>query len=293
RDRPGDRPARLSAGGRRRLRSPEHSALGDELSERRGADGRARAPGAALRDGPLPGALRLPLAPAPPAACPRKYLRLLPDPLGSGALRRRVRAPQPGDRSGSHAAAVDERPLDRRRVRHSGLSPSRAALDGRERSSGLMRPILFHIGDIAVPSFWTMAFLAFLLGFFAIRAEVARRRLDPRFAYDITLWAYVGGWGGARLFIIPTRWKYFGEDPIGFLTASSGWVWYGGLIGGAAAVLIWARSERLPALVVADIVAPALAVGLAVGRIGCQLAGDGDYGVPSDLPWAMSYPHGV
>jgi phosphatidylglycerol---prolipoprotein diacylglyceryl transferase len=156
-----------------------------------------------------------------------------------------------------------------------------------------MRPILFHIGDIAVPSFWTMAFLAFLLGFLAIRAEVARRRFDPRFAYDITLWAYVGGWVGARLFIIPTGWKYFVEDPIGFLTASSGWVWYGGLIGGAAAVLIWARSEKLPALVVADIVAPALAVGLAVGRIGCQLAGDGDYGVPSDLPWAMSYPHGV
>ena len=43
----------------------------------------------------------------------------------------------------------------------------------------------------------------------------------------------------------------------------------------------------------ADVAAPALAIGLAIGRIGCQLAGDGDYGVPTDLPWGMSYPNGV
>jgi phosphatidylglycerol:prolipoprotein diacylglycerol transferase len=156
-----------------------------------------------------------------------------------------------------------------------------------------MRPILFRIAGVAIPSFWAMAFLGFLLGFLAIRAEVERRRLDPRFAYDITLWAYVGGWIGARLFVIPTGWEYFVQDPLRFLTAASGWVWYGGLIGGAAAVLLWASQEKLPLLVVSDIVAPALALGLAVGRIGCQLAGDGDYGIPSDVPWAMSYPNGV
>jgi len=156
-----------------------------------------------------------------------------------------------------------------------------------------MRPILFEIGGIAVPSFWAMAFLGFVFGFLVIRSEVVRRGLDPRVAYDITLWAYVGGWVGARLFIIPTGWEYFVQDPLRFLTSSSGWVWYGGLIGGAAAVLWWARIEKLPGLVVADIVAPALALGLAIGRIGCQLAGDGDYGVATDLPWAMSYPDGV
>jgi phosphatidylglycerol:prolipoprotein diacylglycerol transferase len=156
-----------------------------------------------------------------------------------------------------------------------------------------MRPILFELAGIAIPSFWAMAFLAFFFGFLVIRSEVVRRSLDPRFAYDVTLWAYVGGWIGARLFIIPTGWSYFIEDPIGFLTSSSGWVWYGGLIGGAVAVLLWARSEKVPLLVVSDIVAPALALGLAIGRIGCQLAGDGDYGVASDVPWAMSYPNGV
>ncbi len=156
-----------------------------------------------------------------------------------------------------------------------------------------MRPVLFEFLGIAVPSFWAMVFLGFFAGFLAIRSDLLRRGYDIRLAYDITLWAYVGGWVGARLFIIPTGWEYFVQDPMAFLLSSSGWVWYGGLIGGAVAVWLWSRREGLSILVVADVVAPGLAVGLAIGRIGCQLAGDGDYGVPTDLPWGMSYPHGV
>jgi phosphatidylglycerol:prolipoprotein diacylglycerol transferase len=156
-----------------------------------------------------------------------------------------------------------------------------------------MRPVLFRFGDLTIPSFWTMAFAGFLVGFLVIRSEVLRRGLSLRIAYDIVLWAYVGGWVGARLFAIPTGWSYFVEDPFAFLLSSSGWVWYGGLIGGAVAVWLWTRSSGLSILAVADITAPALAVGLAIGRIGCQLAGDGDYGVPTDLPWGMSYPNGV
>jgi phosphatidylglycerol:prolipoprotein diacylglycerol transferase len=156
-----------------------------------------------------------------------------------------------------------------------------------------MRPVLFHIGDFAVPSFWVMAFLAFVAGFLVVRAEVRRRGLPEELAYDLLLYAYIGGWVGARLFLIPTAWELFRADPIAFLLSGSGWVWYGGLVGGAVAVAIAARRSRVPLLTVADIVAPALAMGLGIGRIGCQLSGDGDYGVPTDLPWGMSYPHGV
>jgi phosphatidylglycerol:prolipoprotein diacylglycerol transferase len=156
-----------------------------------------------------------------------------------------------------------------------------------------MRPILFHIGAIPIPSFWVMAFLGFLAGLLAVRRQVIERGYDLRFAYDLVLWAYVGGWIGARLFVIPSGWTYFVEDPIAFLLSSSGWVWYGGVVGGAVAVLWWARAVGMPLAVAADIMAPALALGLAVGRVGCQLAGDGDYGVPTDLPWGMSYPNGA
>ena len=156
-----------------------------------------------------------------------------------------------------------------------------------------MRPILFHVGDLAIPSFWVMAFLGFFAGLLVVRRTVVERGYDVRTAYDMVLWAYVGGWVGARLFVIPSGWNYFVEDPIAFLLSSSGWVWYGGVVGGAVAVLWWAHSTGVPLAVAADIMAPALAIGLAIGRIGCQLAGDGDYGIPTSLPWGMSYPDGV
>ena len=156
-----------------------------------------------------------------------------------------------------------------------------------------MRPVLFHLGDLAIPSFWAMAFLGFFVGLLVVRRGVVERGYDVRVAYDLVLWAYVGGWIGARLFVIPSGWNYFVEDPFGFLFSSSGWVWYGGVVGGTVAVLWWARRAGIPLAVAADIMAPALAIGLAVGRVGCQLAGDGDYGVPTDLPWGMSYPNGV
>jgi len=156
-----------------------------------------------------------------------------------------------------------------------------------------MRPVLFHIGEIAIPSFWAMAFLGFFVGLLVVRRSVVERGYDLRLAYDMVLWAYIGGWIGARLFVIPAGWNYFVEDPIAFLLSSSGWVWYGGVLGGAVAVLLWAHRTGMPLAVAADIMAPALAIGLAIGRMGCQLAGDGDYGVPTDLPWGMSYPDGV
>jgi phosphatidylglycerol---prolipoprotein diacylglyceryl transferase len=131
------------------------------------------------------------------------------------------------------------------------------------------------------------------VAFLLIRSEVVRRGYDVGLAYDITLYAYVGGWAGARLFLIPTGWEYFKQDPIAFLLSSSGWVWYGGVIGGAVAAWLLARERHVAFLLLADITAPALAMGLGIGRIGCQLAGDGDYGVPTSLPWGMSYPNGV
>ncbi len=156
-----------------------------------------------------------------------------------------------------------------------------------------MRRTLFELFGYSVSSFWAMAFLGFLVAFWVVRQGLIRRGYDGRIAYDITLWGYVGGWAGARLFVIPTGWEYFVESPILFLLSGSGWVWYGGVIGGAFAICMWALRNQLPILAIADIAAPALAVGLGIGRIGCQLSGDGDYGIPSDLPWAMAYPDGV
>lgn len=156
-----------------------------------------------------------------------------------------------------------------------------------------MLPTLFTLFGVPVSSFWTMVFLGFFASFLVVRAELRRHDYDPRLAYDIVLWAYVGGWTGARLFVIPAGWQYFVEDPVSFLLSSSGWVWYGGLFGGTAGVLLWAWREKFPFVLAADMAGPAVAIAHAIARVGCQLSGDGDYGVPTDLPWGMSYPHGV
>jgi phosphatidylglycerol:prolipoprotein diacylglycerol transferase len=157
----------------------------------------------------------------------------------------------------------------------------------------VMYPVLFRIAGIDVQSFWVMVMVGFLVALLVARAELRRLGHDPELAYDLILWAYVGGFVGARLFLVLTAWDALVQDPFGVLFSGSGWVWQGGVVGGAVAVSMAARRRGLPLLDVADLAGPCLAIGQAIGRIGCQLAGDGDYGTPSSLPWAMSYPHGV
>lgn len=156
-----------------------------------------------------------------------------------------------------------------------------------------MYPVLFRLGPIDVESFWVMVLLGFAAATLVTRSELRRNGIDPSRAYDLILYAYVGGLVGARLFLLFTAWDVFVRDPVGFLLSGSGWVWYGGLMGGAVAVLWAIRKYQIPLGVVTDAGGPALAIGQAIGRIGCQLAGDGDYGIPTTVPWAMSYPNGV
>jgi phosphatidylglycerol:prolipoprotein diacylglycerol transferase len=82
-------------------------------------------------------------------------------------------------------------------------------------------------------------------------------------------------------------------DVLGSVFGGSGLIWYGGALGGAAGVLGWARRRGMFNLQLLDLCSPALAMGYAVGRIGCQVSGDGDYGKATDVPWGMAYPHGI
>lgn len=156
-----------------------------------------------------------------------------------------------------------------------------------------MYPVLFRLGSFEVQSFWVMVMFGFAAAWVVARNELRRCGHPPEIAYDLVLWAYIGGFIGARLFLVLTAWDVFMSDPFAFVFSGSGWVWQGGLIGGALAVCIGAHRRHLPLADVADLAGLALAIGQAIGRIGCQLAGDGDYGKPSTLPWAMSYPRGV
>jgi phosphatidylglycerol:prolipoprotein diacylglycerol transferase len=108
---------------------------------------------------------------------------------------------------------------------------------------------------------------------------------SPDFAYEMVFAALIGGVVGAKL--------WFLAENGGPLFSGTGLTFYGGLLGGALGVCAWAKYKGQLDLVLADAVVPSLAAAYAIGRIGCQLAGDGDYGVAWDGPWAMAYPNGT
>ena len=169
-----------------------------------------------------------------------------------------------------------------------------------------MYPDLFKIGPITIHSFGVMAMLGFLVPTLILRKEFRRLNIDPDLANNIAVGAIIGGFLGARLYFIIEHWGDFLRDPAGMIFSGAGLVWYGGLVGGVLGVLLVIRSyqkmlfkkhgpgAKVPSIFqFGDMIMPLILLGYAFGRCGCQLAGDGDYGPPSDLPWAMAYPHGV
>jgi phosphatidylglycerol---prolipoprotein diacylglyceryl transferase len=150
-----------------------------------------------------------------------------------------------------------------------------------------------EIGPITLQTFGLM----FALSFLAAGALVAKRLSEigkpVDWAYEVGFAALIGGVVGSRVYFIVQNYDSVEDDLLGNLFSGSGLVWYGGLIGGALGVLLWAWYRGFLGLALLDMVAPALALGYAIGRCGCQLSGDGDYGKGWDGPWAMSYPDGT
>jgi phosphatidylglycerol:prolipoprotein diacylglycerol transferase len=150
-----------------------------------------------------------------------------------------------------------------------------------------------HILGITLQTFGLMMALGFVVAGLAAGAYLKELGRPVDWAYEMVFAALVGGVVGARLWWVGENWSEAKDDLLGSLFSGSGLVWYGGAIGGAIAVLTWARRRGVLDLTTLDVAAVPLAAGYAMGRIGCQLAGDGDYGRDWDGPWAMAYPDGT
>lgn len=150
-----------------------------------------------------------------------------------------------------------------------------------------------EIGPLTLQTFG----ICFALAFLAAGALVARRLKElgkpPDWAYEMTFAALVGGIVGARLDFVIQNWDDVSGDVVGNIFSGGGLVWFGGAVGGALGVVLWAWRRKMLGLGLLDLAAPALALGYAIGRIGCQVSGDGDYGEDWDGPWAMAYPNGT
>jgi len=165
-----------------------------------------------------------------------------------------------------------------------------------------MIPFL-HLGPLTLPTFGLMVAMALLVSAYVLQADFERRRpqLVQIFGYRrqkdegflIIGIAGIAGLAGARLYHVLESPAEFFADPWPQLFSRFGFAWFGGFLGGFVALIILARHFRVPVLQFLDIASPAACVGYAIGRIGCLLSGDGDYGVPTSLPWGMSFPNGV
>jgi phosphatidylglycerol---prolipoprotein diacylglyceryl transferase len=146
---------------------------------------------------------------------------------------------------------------------------------------------------ITIYSYGLMMALGFIAADFVIAAECRRRGIDTDYATAIVLWGAIGGIAGARLYDVLDNWQVYMADPASIIWSGAGFVWFGGFIGGVAAAYFVARYYKVSFLATADMCGPALAIGQAIGRLGCHLSGDGDWGLPSKLPWAVAYPHAI
>jgi phosphatidylglycerol:prolipoprotein diacylglycerol transferase len=171
-----------------------------------------------------------------------------------------------------------------------------------------MIPFL-HLGPLTIPTFGLMVATGLLAAAYILQADFDRRRAQfaksgylkgggkPRHhdeGFLIIGIAGLAGLVGARLYHVLESPRELIADP-SVLISRFGFAWFGGFLGGFLALLFLARHFEIPTLEFMDLCSPAAAVGYAIGRIGCLLSGDGDYGRPTSWPWpwGMAFPHGV
>ena len=160
-------------------------------------------------------------------------------------------------------------------------------------SSGAVWPVILHLGPLTIYSFGTMVAIAFLVAGWLTGKEMDRRGMPGDVSSSMVFWAAVGGIGGSKLWYVLQDPAALLHDPLGMIFSGSGIVWYGGLLGGTAGVTWVIRRHGLPWLRTVDCIAPALVLAHGIGRIGCQLAGDGDWGTVTTVPWGMAYPNAI
>jgi phosphatidylglycerol---prolipoprotein diacylglyceryl transferase len=156
-----------------------------------------------------------------------------------------------------------------------------------------MIPIILRLGPVTIYSYGLMMALGFIVGDLLLSHECRRRGFAPELATAIVVWGAIGGLAGARLYDVFDNWSAYMVHPLSIVFSGAGFVWYGGLIGGIVSTWLVARHHRVSFLTMTDMCAPPLVLGMAFGRMGCQLSGDGDWGMPSRLPWAMTYPRAI
>jgi len=149
-----------------------------------------------------------------------------------------------------------------------------------------------HIGHYSIGTFGILLWLAAVSGCWVLHKNFQRNGIAAD-AINVTALVTIAGIAGAKLWHVFESPHLLMQIPMELLLDRAGFAWFGGLLA-AILVLMWqGRVHKVGSLSMLDLTAPAAAVGYGVGRLGCFTSGDGDYGIPTKLPWGVSFPHGL
>jgi phosphatidylglycerol---prolipoprotein diacylglyceryl transferase len=149
-----------------------------------------------------------------------------------------------------------------------------------------------HLGPLQLPTFGLMVALALITAAYVLQADFDRRGMNADAFTMITIAGLLGIFGAKLYHLLESPAEFF-ADSVHLFLSRYGFAWFGGFLGGFGAMVLMGWRAKLPMWEFLDACSPAASIGYAIGRIGCFLSGDGDYGKPTSLPWGMSFPNGV
>lgn len=156
-----------------------------------------------------------------------------------------------------------------------------------------MYPYLFKIGPLTIGSYGVILAIAFFSAFMLINWQFRKHGCDEELAWDLHFLAIFGGMVGSRLMHIIENFGEFLNDPMSMIFTTTGFSVLGGYVLALVLCIFRVRYAGQPFFRIADLYVPGMALGYAIGRLGCIAAGDGCYGLPCKLPWAMNFPNGL
>lgn len=151
-------------------------------------------------------------------------------------------------------------------------------------------PVAFALFGIPVRWYGLILVAAAAVAIWIAQREGRRHGIESGIVSDAVIWVGAAALVGGRvLYVIQNELGSLSEHPTHILMVWMGGLsFYGGLIGGLIALVVFARRRRISILAAFDVAAPAAAIGQAIGHVGCLIGGD-SYGLPTDLPWAVVY----
>lgn len=156
-----------------------------------------------------------------------------------------------------------------------------------------MYPVIYNYKMLTIGGYGIMLGLAFYLAFLLTEREFKLRGKDPELAYSILFWVIPSAIVGAKIFHIFENFEEFMADKMGMIFSGAGLSVYGGFILAFAVSIFIIKRKNENFLEIFDIVAPAMALGYGIGRIGCHVAGDGCWGIETDSIFGVAYPNGI